>query len=550
MSTERSRPIEGYRQPEESDKDKPVDPKRFEEELKKVQESDPTEKRKKRNLKKTEEEGEEEEGAMTEKPLPSPGNVFGSYMTEGTEKDSALSIKDPSNAKAISTPQSSGKIISFEDEDTSKKAPLESNAPAESSSKAEEESSYQQALPPMPETSQPQAKTENQPSVTDETKAPQNQAPPPSTPTTSDQNTPSDTSGDTDNLETDQTTPSTKEQKLDQDQDTSQANSPRKAKKKKEAKKDTSLIKEQKPSFDEYLRKKKEKGVKDLKFSENTQAPSSSKPEDNEKKIKKEESEITPQPQKKKDLPSSKTTAKHLDHLEKQKIKEQDSLKKNKTHQTEQKPQQAPNFNGEGKTQKPLTEQDKFKASETAKAARPASLDQPLTKSHEAGKDQDGKDKEKDKEKKSEELSDSSQVTPLENPAPVQPTVETPAYSQLHPQVYDLFEKMVGVMIIEQHKGVTTTTMTINMKNSVFDGSQIVLEHYSTAPNAFNIQLVGSPQAQQLFNDNINDLASAFASSKYSFEVNIKKPILLKEYKTFSRKENISRDEGEGKKGR
>lgn len=104
-----------------------------------------------------------------------------------------------------------------------------------------------------------------------------------------------------------------------------------------------------------------------------------------------------------------------------------------------------------------------------------------------------------------------------------------PAYATLKPEIFELFERMVGLMTIQQSKGVSTTTVTLNMPGSVFNGCQIVLEHYQTAPNSFNLQLQGSPRAVEIFNDNMADLTSAFQGAKLSFDVNIRTPVLLRE---------------------
>jgi hypothetical protein len=108
---------------------------------------------------------------------------------------------------------------------------------------------------------------------------------------------------------------------------------------------------------------------------------------------------------------------------------------------------------------------------------------------------------------------------------------------------------MVGLLTMEQHNGVTTTTVTINMKDSVFDGAQIVLDHYSTAPNSFNLTIAGSPKAQELLNANIDNLAASFQASKLSFDVNIRKPVLLEEYQAFKRKEKVGEESHEEQAG-
>ncbi|MCB1085309.1 MAG: hypothetical protein KDK60_04330, partial [Chlamydiia bacterium] len=140
----------------------------------------------------------------------------------------------------------------------------------------------------------------------------------------------------------------------------------------------------------------------------------------------------------------------------------------------------------------------------------------------------------KDKEAFLEADNDTASI-PLptfENPLPpVTPAEAAPAYSKLSPEVYELFEKMAGVMIIQQDKGETTTTININMPESVFNGAQVVLEQYSTAPHSYNLQLVGSPAAVKVFTENLKSLENSFKQANFNFETNILNPIISQEKK-------------------
>ncbi|MCP5506465.1 MAG: hypothetical protein H7A38_06250 [Chlamydiales bacterium] len=110
----------------------------------------------------------------------------------------------------------------------------------------------------------------------------------------------------------------------------------------------------------------------------------------------------------------------------------------------------------------------------------------------------------------------------------IAPATETPAYTKLSPEVHELFEKIGGVILVQQNKGVTTTTVNINMPNSVFDGTQVILDQYSTAPNSYNIQLVGSPESVKVFSQNLDALKASFKQANFNFEVNIQNPILTR----------------------
>ena len=108
--------------------------------------------------------------------------------------------------------------------------------------------------------------------------------------------------------------------------------------------------------------------------------------------------------------------------------------------------------------------------------------------------------------------------------APVAETPTTPSYTRLTPEVHELFEKMGGVMVVQLDKGITTTTMNINMPNSVFNGAQVILDQYSSAPHSYNLQLIGSPEAVKLFTSNMSQLENSFKQANFNFEVNILNP--------------------------
>jgi hypothetical protein len=109
---------------------------------------------------------------------------------------------------------------------------------------------------------------------------------------------------------------------------------------------------------------------------------------------------------------------------------------------------------------------------------------------------------------------------------------ELPAYSTLSSEMHELFEKIGGVIIVQQDKGVTTTTVNIDMPHSVFDGTQVMLSQYSTAPNAYNIQLIGNPESVKIFSQNLDTLKNSFEQGNYNFKVHIQNPILSKTKKS------------------
>lgn len=135
-----------------------------------------------------------------------------------------------------------------------------------------------------------------------------------------------------------------------------------------------------------------------------------------------------------------------------------------------------------------------------------------------------------------------------ELPVPVVPPSPEalPSYVNIHPQVMEIFDRMVGVMTVMSMSGMTETVMTLNapqFASSVFFGSQIIIQEFSTAPQAFNIQLNGTPQAVALFQGNIDDLMAAFQAGNYNFRVNRLETGYLTERPLFKRKEKAGEKE-------
>ena len=106
-------------------------------------------------------------------------------------------------------------------------------------------------------------------------------------------------------------------------------------------------------------------------------------------------------------------------------------------------------------------------------------------------------------------------LLPLPNQSPV-------PYMQLSPAILELFERMVGAMVIMNTSGIKETVIHLNMPqmaNSVFYGSEIIIREYSSAPKEFNIQLMGTAQATEQFQSKINALYNAFHTGNFDFKV-------------------------------
>ena len=134
----------------------------------------------------------------------------------------------------------------------------------------------------------------------------------------------------------------------------------------------------------------------------------------------------------------------------------------------------------------------------------------------------------------------------FQQPHQIEPAAK-PAFSGLSTQVFELFERMVGLITIANYSGKEVTTVKLSMPGSMFNGCEVRLERFSTAPNSFNLQLLGNPDAIQAFGKNIDDLAAAFKKSDLDFTVNIKNPELSKEhrYKVEGTESGSEKEEGE-----
>ena len=158
------------------------------------------------------------------------------------------------------------------------------------------------------------------------------------------------------------------------------------------------------------------------------------------------------------------------------------------------------------------------------------------------------KEKHESKETDFPEATSSTASIPLPSPeVPVSPTPtsDAPVYTKLSSEMYELLETMSGVILIEKNDTKTSTTVTLNMPNTVFNGSKLVLDQYSTAPMIYNVQLLGSPEAVKVFSENLSSLSQSFQAMQYNFEVKLLQPILM----TKSQKHLIRRKSGPGDKG-
>jgi hypothetical protein len=652
MDTEKPRPLVGYRENQDTKKENPVDPKKFKEELSKVQESDAAQQQGKRNLKKSEEEGEDDMGVQA--PPPAPAGLFSMLMSPGSS-DNLLTPKTPQNIRQTAAPTTSS-TFNIE-EMPADSAPSSAEPPPPTSAfppTAAEPPSGSFPLPPGSSFS------ENLPPPTDPTPPPTSNAAttPQAQPTPSDATpapTPSTTATPIETpLSPYQQPPTADTQVSSIKETTSTQASPTRIQKKQTT--DTSLLSTKHPSSAQLIKQKQNKV---LNLNLGTKKPETETPAQQKKTApvqnptpkqpataaapKNEETKPLEPPQAKQPtelpkpltpalpptqppkelstppiaaLPSAtqpKEEAKTLTpalpptqppkELSKPPIaalpsgKQPTELPKAlkttlpPSQQSAERPTSPtklpsshtpaelpkapitlPSSKQSAETSKPSTtlppipQEATAHASQIAKEPTPqiappikhsiidkktspapthsvfsATNEHGLSIKTDTGSSHDHP-KKQDKDNVADDALAAGQIpTPLVSFSPP-PTEPLPAYTKLPSEVYELFERMVGSITVEHGKASTTTTITLAMKGSIFDGTQIILDRQSSSMNTFNIQIATNPQAQDLVNANLEDLVAAFQGSKLAFDVNIRKPVLLEKYHDFQRKESPQKE--------
>lgn len=88
---------------------------------------------------------------------------------------------------------------------------------------------------------------------------------------------------------------------------------------------------------------------------------------------------------------------------------------------------------------------------------------------------------------------------------------------ELTPEVLDFFEKSVNAIAYLNDAGISETTFYLDTGR--FPGTKIVVTEFNTAPKAFNISLIGSPESVALFNSHAGDLIAAFQKTPFNYTV-------------------------------
>lgn len=103
-------------------------------------------------------------------------------------------------------------------------------------------------------------------------------------------------------------------------------------------------------------------------------------------------------------------------------------------------------------------------------------------------------------------------------------------FANIPKDVFELFEKMVGMMQVSKNNGKNITTVKLSMPNSIFDKCELILEHYDTAPNNYNVQFLGNPDAVNKFTRNLAGLEGVIKNSKLNFSIHLLPPRLNKSH--------------------
>lgn len=528
-----------YNAPEKKESSDKIDPEKFKKVMK-VDESDEAQKRKKRNLPKEEEEGVDEE-VQEQVPTPNPVTSFSEFMSDkqqlgnvfDKESGGVLRQRAPQEGGAFTAPPAGSISTEGIDLDQESEPPPTTSGYASRAPSGPQEGETQHPPPPQPQ----------EPSTTGQYQKP-------SEPSSSNRppsffqeelekpniQQPSDSKQPQTNQE--QTTPAKDIQQPEKKEE--------EPKKRKKEEKDTSLLASQPKTKDlEALKKKRSKGIapevkivpgeetlekKEEGVEQKVTDKGSQKFEEGLPFSLKEKKE-RPIPKFDEDLTTTSETEKTMtkgipleeelpkEKTEKEAFKEGTFLKvkEGPAKEMAKKPSPFKRFSPE--------EARSRKMGKEGQVAEIEGLPTPPSSEGELG----GRGKKKD-DNSFLEADNQTAGIPLpnfENPFPaIAASTNTPTYSKLSPEIHELFEKMGGVMTIQQSKGIMTTTMNINMPGSVFDGAQVILNQYSTAPNSFNIQLVGNPDSVKIFNQNLDALKASFKQANFNFETNILNPIL------------------------
>lgn len=128
---------------------------------------------------------------------------------------------------------------------------------------------------------------------------------------------------------------------------------------------------------------------------------------------------------------------------------------------------------------------------------------------------------------------------PLPTFTPISPSssISSHCIMSLPPDFFELFEKLVGVMIVEQNSsGITNVTVSLNRPGSPLDKTEVLLQFFDTNPRSCTVELRGTPEAVHYFHKHHTEFASALQQSKLSLDIDVRRPSLLANKKMVKRK--------------
>ena len=105
------------------------------------------------------------------------------------------------------------------------------------------------------------------------------------------------------------------------------------------------------------------------------------------------------------------------------------------------------------------------------------------------------------------------------NTAPVQENVKVASVQPLQKIVLEWVEKLGSVMTFMDHKGMQKTTVSIQDAASPFNGIEISIKEFSTAPKVFNIEFSGRPETIVLLEAHLPLLIASFQKGEFPFSV-------------------------------
>ncbi len=112
-------------------------------------------------------------------------------------------------------------------------------------------------------------------------------------------------------------------------------------------------------------------------------------------------------------------------------------------------------------------------------------------------------------------------------------------------QAKEVLCQVIDSIHSECKNGIATITLTItsNDPDSIFSSSDIILEHYDTAPHCFNIQFSGSLDAVNVFNTHLQSFQTHLDQRLAGIQVQLLTPILKKtgNAKSVERRKNVQK---------